>query len=603
MAKYTSHVTETPQMEKAHPDQVENSAGGFAFKVDRKTQLERFLILGNDKGTYYASEAKLTIKNFENLTKLLNRDGKVIVDLIVDISVQGRAPKNSSAVFAMAVASTCDDRETRAYANERMPEVCRTATDFFTWVDAVHQLRRGRWGKGITRAMARWYTGKTARDLAYQVCKYPNRKTESMAKKWGHRDILRLIRLSETSDDRGYAFKTPSTDHNTAIKYAVQGRDLQNVAWITPDQKVKDTHWTGFDDTDYAALKGNENLQYIWAHEEAKASDNAKEVAQLIKDYHLTRESIPNEYFSNTKIWDAMLPSMLMTAMIRSLGQMTSCDFLKPLSPATKLACEKLTDEELLQKGRIHPVGILIAMLAYKTGHGKAVDRKTGKHRVTWTPVQAIMDALNEAFYASFKYVEPTGKNFLLGVDVSGSMYGNKVVGCDNLNAGMAAAVMALSIAKVEKNNHIMGFSHKLVPLDITPSMRLDSVVRTMRHIEMGGTDCALPMLYATKEKLDVDAFVVFTDNETWYGDVHPYQALDDYRAKTGIDARLVIMAFTATEFTLINRSWDNSSGGYWHQRGTGDAPNLPKGDNNLDACGLDSAAPKLISDFLAHKI
>lgn len=34
----------------------------------------------------------------------------------------------------------------------------------------------------------------------------------------------------------------------------------------------------------------------------------------------------------------------------------------------------------------------------------------------------------------------------------------------------------------------------------------------------MGGTDCAQPMIYAKKKKLEVDVFIVYTDCETWAG-------------------------------------------------------------------------------------
>ena len=46
----------------------------------------------------------------------------------------------------------------------------------------------------------------------------------------------------------------------------------------------------------------------------------------------------------------------------------------------------------------------------------------------------------------------------------------------------------------------------------------------------MGGTDCALPMIHAKQKKLEVDVFIVYTDSETWYGKVHPTEALKQYR-------------------------------------------------------------------------
>ena len=46
----------------------------------------------------------------------------------------------------------------------------------------------------------------------------------------------------------------------------------------------------------------------------------------------------------------------------------------------------------------------------------------------------------------------------------------------------------------------------------------------------MGGTDCALPMIYAKQKKLKIDIFIVYTDSETWFGKIHPTEALKQYR-------------------------------------------------------------------------
>lgn len=44
---------------------------------------------------------------------------------------------------------------------------------------------------------------------------------------------------------------------------------------------------------------------------------------------------------------------------------------------------------------------------------------------------------------------------------------------------------------------------------------------------------------------MQVDCFVVLTDSETWSGGIHPTEALRQYRAKTGIDARLLVRCCT----------------------------------------------------------
>lgn len=86
-----------------------------------------------------------------------------------------------------------------------------------------------------------------------------------------------------------------------------------------------------------------------------------------------------------------------------------------------------------------------------------------------WAVAPKIVDALDDAFYLSFSTLEPTGKRFLIGVDVSGSMssscissgirdkHGRPISGPMRVCEG--AAAMALAIAKVEPECYIHGFA------------------------------------------------------------------------------------------------------------------------------------------------
>ena len=69
--------------------------------------------------------------------------------------------------------------------------------------------------------------------------------------------------------------------------------------------------------------------------------------------------------------------------------------------------------------------------------------------------------------------------------------------------------------------------------------MRLDDAVKAINNLPHGGTDCAIPMTWALQNKVPVDGFVTYTDNETWAGDIHPSQALQMYRQKVGVAAVL----------------------------------------------------------------
>jgi 60 kDa SS-A/Ro ribonucleoprotein len=120
------------------------------------------------------------------------------------------------------------------------------------------------------------------------------------------------------------------------------------------------------------------------------------------------------------------------------------------------------------------------------------------------------------------------------------------------------------------------GRADGLTPLTISPRQRLDDVVKTVSDLPFGGTDCALPMLYARKLEREIDTFVIYTDAETWAGDIHPIQALRDYRRESGIDARLVVVGMVSNGFSIAD----------------------PADRGMLDVVGFDTATPQLIADF-----
>jgi 60 kDa SS-A/Ro ribonucleoprotein len=253
------------------------------------------------------------------------------------------------------------------------------------------------------------------------------------------------------------------------------------------------------------------------------------------------------------------------------------------MSAASQRVIQKLQDRDLLQKARIHPVNILVAMKTYASGHGM-------RGSLSWNTDHRIVDALDDAFYAAFDYVEPTNKRFLLALDVSGSMNW-QVEKAGNLTARELAAAMAMTTVKTENIYHTVAFttggfrnttgggwrlSGDIRAFPLSSRQRLDDVVNLTDNLPFSGTDCALPMLYAKHNNLAVDVFIVYTDNETWAGDIHPFQALKDYRQTTGINAKLIVAAFTSTGFSIAD-------------------PNDP---GMLDVVGFDSAIPTLIRDF-----
>ena len=116
-----------------------------------------------------------------------------------------------------------------------------------------------------------------------------------------------------------------------------------------------------------------------------------------------------------------------------------------------------------------------------------------------------------------------------------------------------------------------------MVPVKINADMTLTDVEAMICRITMGATDCAQPMLWAKKYNKKFDVFIVYTDNETWFGKTHPTTALQYYREASGIaDAKLIVCGMTASEFTIAD----------------------PADPGMLDIAGFDSAAPEVIRNF-----
>ena len=105
---YAEHFSakRTPQSQPIPGrNQVKNNAGGFVFKIDKWDQFLRFLILGAEGGTYYVNEKKLTAENATNVVKCIQEDPQKAVDIILDVSLNGRSAKQDATIFALKAAS------------------------------------------------------------------------------------------------------------------------------------------------------------------------------------------------------------------------------------------------------------------------------------------------------------------------------------------------------------------------------------------------------------------------------------------------------------------------------------------------------------------
>ena len=514
-------------------DMVKNAAGGYVFKVDPFVTLERFLILGCEGGTFYVNERPMIRESAAMIIACAEQDPVRTISMILDISRENRSISYDSLIFALALLAGQKKNDCAQFmALDAVSTICRTGTHLFQFVNQVTQFRG--WGRGLRKAVSEWYTRKSPSSLLYQVTKYKAREG------WSHRDVLRCAHPKSDTLNGVFRYITTGNYANEGVR-------------------------SGLD---------NKDLAYVGAIETAKQTTDERILLRMIRDHGLVREHIPTKWLNNVKVWEALLDRMPLMAMVRNLGKMSNVGLLAPLSDAAKTVCERLRDKEYIRRGRMHPFGLLLAQTTYAAGRGF-------RGSLSWTRVPQVVDALEDAFYNAFEHVEPTGKNYMLGIDVSGSMgyRGFDYMGSINnthIKAYQAAACMALTQMKTEEWCFPVAFAGKLTPMNLSKAQRLDDVVEEMKQHGVGRTNVALPMIYAAEHKLPVDTFIVYTDNETWLGDVHPSQALEDYRQKMGRDAKLISCAMTATRYSVAD----------------------PTDPGMLDIVGFDARCPKLIAEF-----
>jgi len=507
--------THQSQISPSRNDQVENNNGGFVFEVSPLEQFRRFLILGTTSGTYYVHRDVLTKQNVDSIKELFNSDSyETALNELVDVSLRGLAPKLSPSIFALALAFASSRKDTRVLAAKIFPQIIRTQSHLFEFISYARSFRG--MGRLLRESIQKWYQNQPTEKLAYQMIKYRNRNGYTT------RDVLRLVKPKPENELRSnlYAFGA---------------------------EKHRDT-----------------NIPLLEAFKTIQSLD--KPNINLIQEYNLPREAIPTQWLNNPYVWEALLPSMPLTAMIRSLGKMTDVGLIKPLSVASKTIVEKLSDQNYLFKSRIHPFNLLLAHAVYKAGHGV-------KGSLHWVPDQSIVTALEQAFYNTFGNVSAAKKNTMIALDVSGSM--SQTLMGSHLSAATASAAMALITVKTEPYCVVRGFSGQLVDLGIGATDTLETIKKKTR-MPFGPTDCAAPIVWATNNKMYIDTFIVYTDNETWYGSIHPYQALLKYRQTMGVNAKLIVVGMVAAKYSIAD----------------------PLDQGMLDVVGFDASAPEVISSF-----
>lgn len=316
----------------------------------------------------------------------------------------------------------------------------------------------------------------------------------------------------------------------------------------------------------------------------AQSVRTGSEAASVVRQYpRLPWEAYSTEVHKSKDFWKALFEvgALGQTALVRNVTRFAKLGLFDDVKFAGDVA-KALTDKEAIVKGRLHPIAYMNALYIYRNGapskdrYGYGLNRNRD-----WKVNAKIAGALEKGFYAAFANVTPSGKRMMLSIDVSGSMTLDAPAGLAGVNCLEAAAAMALVTARTEDYVEVNAFSTGMQHVDVSDTDSIESVLQKFGRLNFGGTDVSAPILHALDKGIKVDTFVVYTDNETWAGRMHPHEALAKYRRKTGIDAKLVVVGMVANDFTVAD----------------------PSDRGMLDVVGFDASAPQVISDFAAGRI
>lgn len=300
-------------------------------------------------------------------------------------------------------------------------------------------------------------------------------------------------------------------------------------------------------------------------------------VATMNTVRRVQREHLPTHLMSSPAIWTHLLKDMGLTALIRNLGKLSS---IGVMANRRQEIIAMLGNEKQIRDSKVHPFAVLVAMKVFSKGAGELGS-------MTWPVDSYIVTALSNTFVKAFGNIPKTGKRIMVALDVSGSMSGAFCAGSTSVSCRDGSVAMAMATVLAERdengnlspNTHVYSFTtvfKNVIGAFSKPGLTLADAIRGTDDV-FGGTDCALPMKHATDKRIPIDAFIVYTDSETYAPTIHPQVALEQYRKTMGIEAKLVVVGMASNCLSIAD----------------------PKDKNTLNLAGFDTSTPTIMSMFI----
>ncbi|KAJ8298583.1 hypothetical protein KUTeg_022643 [Tegillarca granosa] len=380
------------------------------------------------------------------------------------------------------------------------------------------------WGRAHKKGLSRWYHSFDGQELklARLVTRFPGKF------RWCHKDVIRLAHIKPKNDRVGLI-----------LRYITHGLDEATKMYCSRSGQL---------DLDPVVVQIAEFLKAV---EESKTCTEPLKIVQYVQKYKLAREHLPQRSLDNPDVLHALLNNMPLETMLRNLGKMAAVGLLSPGSITETLVVSKLESQENIRMSKLHPFHVLCLKCRYQKGYSVR-----GKLKWNWN--ENVKKALDKTFHLSFCNVVPTGKRLFVTYDAFGMC--ELVSGNSSVIARDAAATMIMAAVRTETDPQIYSFSQDIKKMEVSKQETIREVANVFGHLYYSATDCTRPITYALEHKIVVDVFIIYTDVNANFGNIHPVEALDRYRRFFEVqDTKLIIVGMSCNKprfsFSFARRS------------------------------------------------
>jgi 60 kDa SS-A/Ro ribonucleoprotein len=442
-----------------------NAAGGRAYKFEDRHALAQFVVTGTFSNTYYTTAGE-QLKQIEGLV------AKCDSPFLAKLAVYGRQEAKMKDTPAYLLAVLHSRRETALVAHI-FDRVCDNSKMLFNFIQIVRSGATGRrnLGTSVKNMIRNWIARKSPKGLYLASLGHSK---PSMS------DVIRMVHIK------------PTTAKRQAIYKYLTG--LQREGGINPL----------FEDLP-------EELQIFEALKKGET--------KVIPD-------IPFRALTNCELsvaqWKQIGLNMPWNTLRMNLNMLSRKGaFEGNAKTFTSEVVAKLSDAEEVRRCNAFPYQLL-----------------TTFQNVNGVP-QSVKLALQDAMEIATENVPALPGQTVVAIDVSGSMGMNvtgsrrgvsSVTRCVDVASLVAACVLrnnptAIVYAFDCENRYRYGstsirgkISGGLYDPQLNPRDSVMTNAGKLAKYGGGGTDCSIPLRYLNQEKIEVDNFIIVSDNESWSG-------------------------------------------------------------------------------------